>query len=316
MTDNASKPSRNRLPRAVRILGTLTALALLLFLLLKQDWQDIRGAVQLLSPETLGVCIALMFLSRLAVCSRWYFLLRSSSQTARFAQVAKITFSGLFSTNFLPTTIGGDAVRFAGAVRSGFDASVIAASLIVDRLIGMLGMVMTLPIGIHSLLNATEAQPLAHGLLICAASISFNGKVGWRRWKKIIEKEVNKVNAALSLWKSQPRELFKSLVFTWVHMLCLFSILYLLFRQMDESLPYWRIAGLYSLVYFVTLFPISLNGYGIQEVSMTYILSQLGGASMETSLVVALLFRTLMMFASLPGAFFAPGILLSMHESN
>jgi len=85
---------------------------------------------------------------------------------------------------------------------------------------------------------------------------------------------------------------------------------------MGESLSFWLISGLYSLVYFVTLFPISLNGYGIQEVSMTYILSELGNASLETSLVVALLFRTLMMFVSLPGAFFAPEILLATKKTH
>jgi hypothetical protein len=42
---------------------------------------------------------------------------------------------------------------------------------------------------------------------------------------------------------------------------------------------------------------------------MTLVFHHLGGASMASSLSVALLFRTLMMFASLPGALFVPGLL-------
>ncbi len=74
-------------------------------------------------------------------------------------------------------------------------------------------------------------------------------------------------------------------------------------------MPLWLAGGLYSVVYFVTLLPFSINGYGIQELSMTFVFSQIGGASMESGLTGALLFRTLMMLASLPGALFVPSLL-------
>jgi hypothetical protein len=47
----------------------------------------------------------------------------------------------------------------------------------------------------------------------------------------------------------------------------------------------------------------------LQEISMTLVFSQLGGASLASSLTAALLFRTTMMVASLPGAIFVPGLL-------
>jgi len=45
----------------------------------------------------------------------------------------------------LPTTIGGDVLRLAGAVRLGLSTSLAAASLVVDRLVGMTGMVLMVP---------------------------------------------------------------------------------------------------------------------------------------------------------------------------
>ena len=92
-------------------------------------------------------------------------------------------------------------------------------------------------------------------------------------------------------------------------MLCLFFILLTLFKGMDQAISFWLVGGLYSLVYFVTLMPFSINGYGIQEVSMTLIFSTVGGVSMESGLTAALLFRTIMMLASLPGALFVPELL-------
>jgi len=92
-------------------------------------------------------------------------------------------------------------------------------------------------------------------------------------------------------------------------MICLFVIIQQLLIGMGEDISVWIIGGLYALVYFVTLLPVSVNGYGLQEISMTFFLSTIGGVSVNNSLTSALLFRTLMMVASLPGAIFVPGML-------
>ena len=90
---------------------------------------------------------------------------------------------------------------------------------------------------------------------------------------------------------------------------CVFTTIYILLKAEDQNISWLLIAGLYSLVYFITLLPISINGYGLQEISMTFIFSRVAGISVESSLSVALLLRTMMMLASLPGALFISGIL-------
>jgi hypothetical protein len=69
------------------------------------------------------------------------------------------------------------------------------------------------------------------------------------------------------------------------------------------------VAGLWGFVYFITLLPVSINGLGVQEVSMAFIFSEVGGISLQNGLTVSVLFRTLMMLGSLPGAVFLPGII-------
>jgi uncharacterized membrane protein YbhN (UPF0104 family) len=66
----------------------------------------------------------------------------------------------------------------------------------------------------------------------------------------------------------------------------------------------------------VTLIPISINGYGLQEFSMTLIFSNLGRASISEGLAAALLFRTLMVLVSLPGALFLPDILAAKRNPS
>jgi uncharacterized membrane protein YbhN (UPF0104 family) len=294
----------------IRLFGTLLALVLLFYLLSQQGWSEIAAAFNQIPFWRLALAMGLMFISRLAVSGRWYVLLRSGGVDVTPGQALRVTFAGLFTTNFLPTTIGGDVIRLAGALQLRFDAAVSAASLIVDRLIGMAGMAMVLPFGLPSFIQSRQAAAswLEQDPYLMASYAAPFGKLWQAAWEKGM-RLVRKVLTALSLWLKQPRAMLTALVFTWIHMLCLFSILLTLFYGMDQSISFWLVGGLYSLVYFVTLVPFSINGYGIQEVSMTLIFSTVGGVSMESGLTAALLFRTIMMLASLPGALFVPELL-------
>jgi len=305
MSEYLSQPSwRSNLLRA---LGTILALALLIYLLAQQGWQEIIRALQQIPSWLFGLALVVALLSRVAVSARWHVLLRASGMEISFWQSVRITLAGLFASNFLPTTIGGDVIRLAGAIQMKYDAATCAASLVVDRLVGMTGMAMVLPLGLPSLLalNRTTGFKPAYPLSVLGIS-----RWGWA--KKLHEfslQAARKILNALALWLKQPRSLLASLGFSWVHMLCLYAIIYLLFAGMGKPVSVWSIAGLYSLVYFVTLIPISINGYGLQEVSMTFIFSSLAGVSVSVGLTAALLFRTILMLASLPGVAFVPGLM-------
>jgi uncharacterized membrane protein YbhN (UPF0104 family) len=295
----------------LRTLGTAIAVILLVYLLSQQGWDEIWAAIQKIPLWRLGLAFMVMVISRLAVSVRWHILLRSTGVKISLGQSMRINFAGLFASNFLPTTVGGDVIRLAGALRLSVDTAVSTASLVVDRLIGMAGMAMAIPFGLPRFLQVGALQ---HIMLdepgYFAASFAALPLGGWWKttWDKGL-KMLQRMLAALALWLKQPRSLFAALVITWVHMLCLFTVLALLFDGMGEHLSILMIGGLYSLVYFFTLIPISINGYGLQELSMTVVFSSLGGASLSTGLTAALLFRTLMMLASLPGVAFIPEML-------
>ena len=301
----------------LRLAGTLVALGLLVYLLLEQGWQEILAALQRLPLWVFLAGLVLMMVSRFAVVYRWHVLLRSAGMSIPFAETTRITFAGLFATNFLPTTIGGDVVRLAGAVRLQYDAAVSAASLIADRLVGMFGMALVVPLSFPGLFGADRVHTFlptvrGAGTLLAAAPLALPSwlrkiwNLGWGLARRMA--------AALGVWLRQPRALLLSLAASGVHMLCMFTLLTMLFWGMGERISFWLVAGLYSLVYFVIMLPFSINGYGLQELSMTYIFSTLGGVSVQSSLAVALLFRTLMMLASLPGAAFVPGLLVDSRK--
>ena len=307
MSDFAASSTRRN---TLRVIGTVLSLALLLYLLSQQGWDEIAAAFQQIAGWRLALAFGLMLVSRLAVAGRWHVLLRSAGIKIPFEHSLKITLAGLFATNFLPTTIGGDVVRLAGAIRYHYDAAICTASLIADRLVGMAGMAMAAPLSLPALLGP-RPEPAA----VLLGSISTLSDKWWQKlWGKG-QQLFQRIIQALALWVRRPYDLLLSLGFSWVHMLCVFAIIHLLLSGMGENLSFWLIAGLYSLVYFVTLIPFSINGYGLQEISMTLVFSTFGGASRSSGLTVALLYRTLMLLASLPGALFLPGMLSAARKN-
>jgi uncharacterized membrane protein YbhN (UPF0104 family) len=80
---------------------------------------------------------------------------------------------------------------------------------------------------------------------------------------------------------------------------------------MNQPISWWVVAGLWIFNYYISLLPISINGLGVQELSIAYIYTQFGGVSMESALAMAVLIRVLFVIASLPGVIALPEIMSS-----
>jgi uncharacterized membrane protein YbhN (UPF0104 family) len=312
---NSSQDAKR--PRVfIRFVGTLIGVGLLVYLLSRQGWAEIGTAIRQIPLTTFAVACLLIFVSRLSVSVRWYVLLESSGAGLSLMDATKLTFAGLFAANFLPTTIGGDVVRLAGVLRVGQARVAAAASIIVDRLVGMAGMATAAPIGLVKmvawLVPASAATSCAAPAIASTSTERPTSRGEWLvRW---IRRLPRRAADLLGIWLHQPLALLEAYCFTWGHMLSVFLIIWLFLRGMGDGISLWLVAGLWSLTYFVTLLPVSINGLGIQELSTAFIFSQFGGVSASSSLTLGLLIRTLSMLASLPGAFFLPTILSGEHS--
>lgn len=283
----------------VRGLGSLLALALLLILIREEGDGELFSALRRVSFGYFLFAVLALFISRLFAVARWHVLLRSAGLDLSFLRSSMLTFTGNFSSNFLPTTIGGDVARLAGAMQLGYDRAICLASLVADRLIGMAGMGLALPLGLVPVLS------LDGGV---SQSIAFSTL--FQKGRDFIRRTLE----SLSIWMKKPATLVSSLLSTLGNQAFIYLAIYLLLQGIDHHVDYWLVAGMYTLTYFVTLIPISINGLGVQELTMTFLLVQLGGLTSSESATIALLTRILFIIASLPGAFFLPSILAAMKE--
>lgn len=292
-----NKDNKKSVMTVVRWLGTGFAVGIMIYILSKVGWQEALDSFKGIPWWVFVIALILGLISRFSTWGRWHTLLAASEEKIDAKTSLKLTFAGLFASNVLPSTIGGDVVRLAGGVRAGLSVALSTASLVVDRLVGLSGMVLALPFALK-FLPMLQSKP-TEGAFAFAAGTGFFGKI-WN-W---IKKTFANILDSLKYWLKQPMSLVKSVGFTLIHQACIYLIIKLFINAMGEDLPILTIAGLWSLTYFITLLPISINGLGLQEVTVTNLFSALGGISIQTSLALAIFLRILWMVVSLPGAFF------------
>jgi uncharacterized membrane protein YbhN (UPF0104 family) len=286
----------------LRLLGTLVATVLIVLLIQQEGWSQIVNALKQISLASFLLALVSLLISRLFVIARWHVLLQSGGVKIPFSRSAELTLMGLFASNFLPTTIGGDVVRLTGVMQMGFDRAICLASIAADRIIGLVGMALVVPFGLIPAWNSLGQA--------AQNSLALTGSLA--RPMRFLRRTLQ----TFSTWLHQPRALIVSLLYTFGNMLFIFLAVYILIEGLGNHVSFWLIAGLWSLAYFVTLIPISINGYGVQELSLTYLFLHVGGLNAATSLSMAVLIRIVFMFASLPGAVFLPSILLAISHQK
>ena len=281
--------------------GSILALALLVVLIQEQGDGQLFSALRRVSITYFLFAVVALLISRVFAATRWHILLKSANVNSSYLRSIMLTFTGNFSSNFLPTTIGGDVVRLGGAMQLGYDRAICLASLVVDRLIGMIGMALALPLGLIPALSLSNE-------IVQSFSIAGLFQKGMDFGKRTME--------SFSIWWKKPLALTSSLFATFGNQIFIYLSIYLLLLGINHHISYWLVAGMYTLTYFVTLIPISINGLGVQELTMTFLLVQLGGLSSSESATIALLTRLMFILTSLPGAFFLPSILAAINEKK
>ncbi|MEJ2757948.1 MAG: lysylphosphatidylglycerol synthase transmembrane domain-containing protein [Anaerolineales bacterium] len=292
----------------IRWTGTLVALGLMVWLLSRQGWDAIWADIQQIGLLLFLTAIGLLMGSRFAISLRWYALLRGAGEDISYLASLKLTFAGLFSNNFLPSTIGGDVVRLAGGIQAGWDGAVMAASLVVDRLVGMSGMATFLPLVVPSLMDYYKAEVFTPGQVLAFGAAAETSRL--KKWVNKGKSILLRIWRSMLIWVRKPKTLVLPFLATFGHMLFTFSMVSVILYGLGETeLSFLTVGGLWALVYFITLIPISIAGLGVQELVIVFAYHTLGGVTEPHALTLALLFRTLMMLSSLPGAVFVPDIL-------
>jgi hypothetical protein len=221
----------------------------------------------------------------------------------------------VFASNFLPSTVGGDVVRFIGLGRFTPDRALNLASIILDRLVNLTAFLTVLPLSLMIFRDSLQEILLSQNLGMSVAWMGFVDNRGWIR--KIVRTTVHWIERfrdTFKIWLRQPAKLVLAFCISWLSIFVIFLAIWLLARGLGMQVALYQVMGVTVITYLATLLPISVNGYGLREILIIGLYTSLG-SSLEQAAVLALISRFLSMLVTLPGAIWI-GKILSIGDSH
>ena len=298
------KPSKGQVLRWV---GTLISSVLFISLLLRQDWaktmESLANAPFWLLPVVFALYVSGMVINSL----RWNLLLRAQNVTVPIIETLKLVMTGAFASNFLPSTIGGDTLRAVGLLKFNVSLTLSAASVVLDRLMNVLAMMTFLPFSFFVFGNRLELFSSGiRSLIFSEPSFVLLGMVsltkGWtERWIIKLKNWFTRVWDIVKVWLHRPGVLVGAFVLSWLSSFVIFFGIWILARGLGMDIALYVVLGIMVLTYFISMLPISINGYGLREVAVTALYMQVG-ASLEQASTLAVITRFMLLLETLPGA--------------
>jgi uncharacterized protein (TIRG00374 family) len=245
---------------------------------------------------------------------RWRTVLSALGQDAKLRRLLSYNLAGLFVSNVLPTTIGGDVLRVSRLSKENGESAASFASVVLERLTGWL----VLPVitfvgllvnpGLRHLGNATRvAVALSVGtlaalilVLVGVASRRFGSKVtsreGWRRFAAA-------VHLGMGRLRRHPVAAFNVLVVGFAYQLVLVLAALMAAKAVGMSVAVGPTALLafFPAVLIAQVLPISISGLGVREGAFVLFLTPLGVPTQQ-AIALGLLLYLLNVAVSLLGA--------------
>lgn len=295
------------------------SVGLLAWLFYSVDWEKFRSVAGAVPIWVLFAGLLLACIAQLLAARRLQILLRAQHVEISYVLSVNLTFMGLFAGNFLPSTVGGDAVKIVMLARKGFGKSVSTLSIVADRLLGLFALVMLLPLimatprifgldtirtlaivmGVGALFGAVV---LGLVVLYAARFARTPGSPGSGLAARVVQLR-SMLAFRISLWATRPRDIAVGFGLSVASILIGIASVWIQAQPMGFSVSFMEFVAVYTLICLATLPPISVNGLGVQEVAFVYLFSHLG-ATPEQALALALVARALNLVTSLPGALF------------
>jgi len=269
--------------------GTLVSTALFVWLISRQEWEIVLEKATGIAFWAILLASVLYLLAFGFNALRWCVLLWTQQVKITFWQALRLSWAANFTSNFLPSTIGGDGLRML-AVHTYSGRKIISiGSVVLDRIINMAAMACLLPAPLI-VFAASLGKLFSGGTAVVLAGL-----------QKLFERYFPKVVAVFHTWASRPWAFGVAFLVAWPSNLFPMSATYVLAHQLDLNVTFWQVISVQTVTYFLSVLPISVNGYGLREVAYTTLYVALG-ATLEQASTLALVTRFLMVLTTIPGA--------------
>ena len=146
-----------RMSPPVRLLAkVLVSAGLLAFILRKISVTDLSKLVREVDAGWMSGAVLIFLASNVVGGYQWHVLLRASGVRIPVRRTIRFYFVGLFFNNFLPASVGGDAIKVYDVSKIGSSVSQVVAVTLLDRIIGIFSLCL---LAVLSVLALAESHP-------------------------------------------------------------------------------------------------------------------------------------------------------------
>lgn len=280
------------------------------------DTSELGKTLAAVSVATFLVLTALDLLLRILSAYRWHVLFRSTNASASFSETVKITFVASFLGQALPGVIGVEALRVYGLARSSDDAAGAFASVVADRMFGLLSLVLVIFAGL--VVGPPELQSLilvpaliAFAILviiILLAMISSTRRLFERLMPTFlldkVQHWIEQVYDCFDRYKAQPSLIAYSLILAISFQVLRVVLFFVAALMLGESPSFIYFVVFVPIVMFAALLPISISGLGVREAGLVVLFTQFDVMDSAPAFTIAILVFVSGLLSTLPGGWF------------
>jgi glycosyltransferase 2 family protein len=293
------------------------AVTLLLYALVFY-WTDARALFARLGSARLEYVAGgvLLYVAGQAVSAwKWHLLLGPVGLGAvRYTRLLAFYFIGMFFNIFLPTIVGGDAVKAVLLARETRAAGRAAMSVFMERNLGLFAL---LSIAVVAAWRAPAVDIMgvtlvALTLLLFAGFVAVNVVLASPGIYGLVDRVIERTPLvrfraratplydAVAAYTARPGVLAGAVLLSFVFQAVVIAVVFLNARALDLAFPFSAFAVFVPLISLAGMIPVSVNGLGVREALYILFFGRLG-APTEVSVSLALLYLAVTLVASLPG---------------
>lgn len=269
-TRTKDRPGRGALIVSGKV---LVSSILLGFLLWRVPLSTVLAEERSELPFLLLIATLAVLLGVVLVALRWRILLGISGSQISFRKVLELTLIGHFFNQFLPTTIGGDAFRIWGAIRVGVPFGQATATIILDRLVGLIAL---LPLLLAGLLLLSDLVDLSRTSVLLVVAVIAGVAVGClavllldRVFRRTGESRIAVFASQISTTARQlfkmPRVAGQAFVLSFVIQGILIYLHSFTAQGLGADLTFLAAIAIVPMVSLIASLPISIAGWGVRE---------------------------------------------------
>ena len=297
--------------RWLKPLGTLALYGLVFY------WTDATAIARELSSTRLDLMAlaVLLYMAGQAVSAwRWKVLLEPVRLQASYPRLLAFYFTGMFFNLFLPTIVGGDAVKALLLARDTKAPARSTMSVFMERNLGLFALSIVAvaaaafapPVEVLGLSIRSLTWLLAAGY--AAANVVLMSPVAYRLVDRVIavtplsrfRPRAGSLYEAIVPYKTAARAVSIGIALSFIHQAVVIAVVFLNARALSLDVPLAAVAVFVPLVSLAGMAPISVNGLGVREALYILLFGRLGVPA-ETAVSLALLYLAVTVIASLPG---------------